>query len=381
MPKTSLVFALVLAAAAVLACSSSSGGGASSNGTSGGGGTSSGGEAPVDTTLEGLAPDWRQRAAGHLEARAKAWLTSRPKVANIDCAMSCHTTFPYLLARATLAKAAQTPSADAARVRFTQRVSEATQGNATPFYGQAGSAKEKESHGTEAVLNAAALALDDLGSGQPLRAETKSALDRMWAMQRADGAWDWLEFQLEPWETRSDWGAALAALVAGSVPEGTSAAQAAGSAKLVGYLRSRLAAKSGGLVLHDRAMVLWASGSLKGLLAPADADAIATALASTQLEDGGFSLGAWGQGGHAAATAKTSDGYATALAVLALCKGTPEGKARGDVKRGLSWLAKHQAEDGSWPGRSVNSSSQRAAGFMTDAATAYASIAIATCAP
>jgi len=325
----------------------------------------------------GLRSDWQVRAAGYLDGRAASWLASPPPIANVACAMSCHTTFPYVMARSALAPFAKTPSADEARSRFEARVTEAVAGTAVPFYGTNTDDKGKQSHATEGVLNAAALALDDIGSGRTLGASTTSALDRMWSQQRADGAWDWLEFGLEPWETRDDLGAALAAIVAGSIPASSTSAQADGTAKLVGYVQQRL----GSMVLHDRAMVLWASGKLTSLLEPDQAAAIAADLARTQLEDGGFSLGAWGQGALAQDGAKESDGYATAVAVLALCSGTPDGTERPDVRRGLSWLAQNQAEDGSWPGRSVNADTAQVEGFMTDAATAYASLALTTCAP
>ena len=51
----------------------------------------------------GLQPDWRQRAAGYLDRRADDWLASPPRIANVRCALSCHTTFPTLLARTALA--------------------------------------------------------------------------------------------------------------------------------------------------------------------------------------------------------------------------------------------------------------------------------------
>ncbi|APR87235.1 triterpenes biosynthesis [Minicystis rosea] len=326
---------------------------------------------------EGPRDDWQARAAGYLDERSASWLASPPPISNVACAMSCHTTFPYVMARSSLAPFAKTPAADDARARFEARVADATAGTAIPFYGNDDNDKGKQSHATEAVLNAAALALDDIGSGKPLGASTTSALDRMWAEQRADGTWDWLEFGLEPWETRNDLGAALAALVTGSIPANTTSAQAAGTTKLVGYIQKRV----DGMVLHDQAMVLWASGKLTGLLDPARADAIAADLAATQLEDGGFSLGAWGQGSLAEDRATESDGYATAIAVLALCSGTAQGANRSDVQKGLSWLTHHQADDGSWPGRSVNGDSAQVEGFMTDAATAYASLALTTCVP
>lgn len=342
------------------------------------------GEAPppdVEQAPEGSNPladlpaDWQEKAASYLDARAGEWLKSPPQVGqNVNCAMSCHTTNAYLLARKKLGDVA-TPNADAARAKFESRVKEANEGTALPFYGKNTDTKTKESHATESVLNALALTFDDLEGGGELSASTKAALDRMWAQQSATGAWAWLEFGLEPWETRNDWGVAMAAMVAGKIPENTSSAQAAGTAKIKKYVKSSLDS----MVLHDKAATLWASASLKDLLTAEEQNAIAKEVAATQNEDGGFALGKWGQGELASEKA-SSDGYATALATLALCS-TQGGTKRADVHKGLAWIATHQAADGSWPGKSVNSSTARAKSFMTDAATSYATLAITTCAP
>lgn len=333
-------------------------------------GTADAGADGSTVALAGLRADWRQMAAQYMEGRADNWLTSPPKVSNIGCAMSCHTTYPYTLARHALTADIATPKAALARQRFEGRVAEGT--GATPFYGSNADAKTKESLATEALLNATALSLDDLWSKRPLSAASKAALDLMWTTQNAEGTWAWLEFNLEPWETRNDFGAAMAVLLLGSIPENTSSGQAAGSAKLLGYLRGRLPT----MALHDRATLLWTSGYLKDSIAADQRGAIAAEVASKQLEDGGFSAGGWGKGTRAAQVAGTSDGYATALAALALCR---EAGHEGAVQKGLQWLAQHQAEDGSWPGQSVNTTSTRAKTFMTDAATAYAVLALTQC--
>ncbi len=325
-----------------------------------------GGAAP----LAGLRADWRQMAAQYMEARTDNWLTSPPKVSNIGCAMSCHTTYPYTLARHALGLDIGTPQAVLARQRFEGRVAEGT--GATPFYGSNADAKTKESLATEALLNATALSLDDVWSKRPLSAASKAALDLMWTTQNAEGTWAWLEFNLEPWETRNDFGAAMAVLLLGSIPESTSPGQAAGSAKLLGYLRGRLPS----MALHDRTTLLWTSGYLKDAIAADQREAIATEVSSKQREDGGFSAGGWGKGSRATQVAGTSDGYATALATLALCR---EAGHEAAVQKGLQWLAQNQAGDGSWPGQSVNTTSSRAKTFMTDAATAYAVLALTQC--
>src|SRR5256886_9821536 len=91
-----------------------------------------------------------------------------------------------------------------------------------PFYTDErhGPGKSAQSRGTEAVLSALMLAWDDARSAR-LGADTRAALDNMWAVQQASGpdrgAWAWLDFNLAPWEVPDAqyYGAALAALAVG----------------------------------------------------------------------------------------------------------------------------------------------------------------------
>ena len=73
-----------------------------------------------------------------------------------------------------------------------------------------------------------------------------------------------------------------------------------------------------------------------------------------------------------------SDGYATALLVLALEKaGGSQNDAR--LKRGLGWLQTNQNPEGFWQSYSPNLNrdlSSDAGKFMSDAATAYAVLAL-----
>jgi hypothetical protein len=342
-------------------------GGAQAGGAQAGGAGAGGGD---------LQPDWRSRAAQYLEARSDAWITSPPSEGNVKCAMSCHTTYPYLLARSALGAAVATPVADKARGLFAARVAEGDE--AIPFYGANGDAKTHESSGTEALLNAAALSVDDLWSGKPLSVEARSAIDRMWSKQESDGSWAWLQFNLEPWETRNDFGLVTGLLVASLLPAGTSPGQEAGVAKLVAQAQGRV----GDMALHDRVALLWvsgndwASGPKPLVLTGEQRAAIAAEIVARQLPDGGFSAGGWGSGARAAIVASQSDGYATALASLALCH---EPGHQPEVGRALGWLRTHQADDGSWPGQSVNSDYQLTRTFMTDASTAYAVLALTRC--
>jgi squalene-hopene/tetraprenyl-beta-curcumene cyclase len=294
--------------------------------------------------------------ADYLDKRANAWVKSPPPIANVACALSCHTTFPYLLSRRHL-------GAPDARIRaaFEARVPAMIAKTAVPFYGKNNDARTRQSHSTEAVLTAIALTWDDgLANNQSKIA--REAVDHMWRMQRADGGFDWLNFGIDPWESSEDWGAAMALTLVEPVKK------TAQQTKLLEFVRKRVA--SGKMSMHDRVTALW-TGRLVGLLDDKGRDKLAADLMKTRNSDGGFSLSRWVLG-----TQQKSDAYATALAVLALCEDEAQTEA---ANKGLEWLRNNRAADGSYPGRSVRSTTARAKGYATDAATAYATLALATC--
>jgi squalene-hopene/tetraprenyl-beta-curcumene cyclase len=322
-------------------------------------------------------PDgWKLRAADYLERRTAAWLASPPPISNVACAMTCHTTFPYVLARHAFAPLAM-PKSEEARTQVVARIAEGAA--AKPFYGGSGSVKERESWATEAVLNAAALGMSDMkGSAASLSEPSKAAYARLWSTQNSQGTWDWLEFGLNPWETRLglDWGAAMTVMVA-KVSAQTSAP---GYAKSVMYLQDRLTQTKSPMTLHDKTVLLWARSEERSLLTDAQTSAVTAELVRVQLRDGGFSLGTMLPGAIAGSRSTQSDGYGTAIALLALC--SQEGfKEHAEVKSALSWFAQNQQADGSWPGRSINKDNALNNSFMTDAATAYGVLAVYTCTP
>ena len=105
-------------------------------------------------------------------------------------------------------------------------------------------------------------------------------------------------------------------------------------------------------------------------------------LLAKQRDDGGFSMsdlvGAWKRKDNTRLD-EASDGYATGLIALALEQiGDPLTKPKLD--RAISWLRHSQdPSDGRWPASSLNKQrelSSDAGHFMSDAATAYAVMAI-----
>ena len=150
-------------------------------------------------------------------------------------------------------------------------------GDDQPYYDHT-EAKKVESRGVEAILNAVVLTgLDGdavTSDKQPLMS---AAMGRLWDVQRPDGAWDWLDFGLEPFEAPDAvfQSAAMAAVAAGS-PAARQAsdneAGRAGVAKLRAYLRAHVTDQRA----FNRAWMLLAAARLDGLLNEQERSAIVT---------------------------------------------------------------------------------------------------------
>ncbi|MGH7553399.1 MAG: prenyltransferase/squalene oxidase repeat-containing protein [Longimicrobiales bacterium] len=243
----------------------------------------------------------------------------------------------------------------------------------------------------------------ELRSPEP-SASTARAISHLWDVQRGDGAWDWLDFGLEPYESPDAvfFGATMAALAVGSQPGTRASADARGQEgmeRLRAYLRSSFASQR----LFNRTWALLASSRLDGTLTATQRHAILRDLESRQRPDGGWSLvdlGPWRWTERAPPFAPpgvtdsellaASDGYATGLVVYAMRQA---GRSVNDpaVRRGQAWLLEQQtperADDPSWaPWRAHSLNYDREHGgpkgepwrrmFMSDLATAFAVLAL-----
>jgi hypothetical protein len=268
--------------------------------------------------------------------------------------------------------------------------------------------KKGESRGTEAVLYALILASGDAGQARDEpRGATRRAMTRLWRMQRADGAWEWLDVGLEPFESIDSAyiGAAFAALAVGMTPALSKGADArSGIEKLRNYLQTNYSSQS----LHNRIWGLLATTSLNGLLAGSnrdERDKLIAELQRHQRDDGGWSLealGVWRWNRVAApfqspemrdpSLAAKSDGYATGLIVYSL-RQAGLSVEHPVVKKGLQWLRANQLPvrvgDHEWPAwraHSLNYDREHGGSrgepwrrlFMSDAATAFASLALSS---
>jgi squalene-hopene/tetraprenyl-beta-curcumene cyclase len=185
------------------------------------------------------------KSAEFLDGLTLAWLAQK------KCA-SCHTGFPYLLARPALGKDA--PALRQVRQFLEDRVAAWDRGGKGAGYLDGGDSVTAQTEGiTEVVATAATLALHDAQSTGKLHPRTRLALDRMWELQRADGSWNWNKTRLAPLEHDDYFGAVYAALGVGHAPEGyaTSAAAKEGVARLRRYL-----GKNAPPDLHHKAWLL-----------------------------------------------------------------------------------------------------------------------------
>ena len=300
------------------------------------------------------------RAGAFLDGAALAWHQDR------KCA-SCHTTYPYVLARPLIGESA---TFDQLRGYLRDRVAKWDDGGkgVGMFDGSEGV--------TEVVSIAATLAMDDARANGRLHPATRKALKRMWELQAEDGAWTWNQHRLPPQEFDDYYGALYAALGVGQAPENyaQSAAAKPGLDRLRGYFK-----KNPSPNLHHKTLLVWASTRLDGLMTPAERAATVKELLALQRKDGGWnlpSLGDWKRhNGQPNDKEAASDGYATGLVIYVLRQ---TGMAKGDdaIRRGVRWLETNQRESGRWFTRSVSADR---AHYNTVAGTCYAVMALKAC--
>jgi squalene-hopene/tetraprenyl-beta-curcumene cyclase len=336
-------------------------------------------------------PDWnRFTAAQYLDTREQWWMDwPKAQQDHQTVCVSCHTALPYAMSRAALHATSDPAPLSSQETKMlgyvTKRVT--LWKEVKPFYltEERGPRKSEESRGSEAVMNALILARYDEPFGQ-LREITKEALRNMWSLQIKSGdeagSWDWINFHGAPWESDEShyWGATLGAVAYGSAPAGYRRQQ--NVQPNLSLLRAYLVKNYDKQPLMNRISVLWASARMPGLLTRAQREALLKDIASHQQQDGGWTtatLGPWKRKDGTPLDA-ASDGYATALVVYAMYEvGIPA--ENNLIRTGRRWLVNNQAADGHWNAVSLNKQREASADpakFMSDAATAYAALALSS---
>jgi hypothetical protein len=335
------------------------------------------------------APTWnRDAATKYLDGRETWWQAwPRAQKDHETLCISCHTVVPYAMVRPELRRDLGIAAISAPEQVMLQSVEKRVYlwWEMDPFYSDEkyGAGKAAESRATEAVLNAVILASYDTAQGE-LWPITRKAFETAWWLQEKDGpvagAWKWQNFHLGPWESEESGyqGAALLMVEAVNLPDGF--AQEPKTREHLDRVRDYLRRNYAAQPVINQLYVLWAAAKEPGLLTDAERAALVKTLREKQQADGGFRTATLDARERVDDTAQpaASDGYATGLTVVALrAVGTP--KSDATLARSLGWLAAHQQKDGTWVAASLNK--QRDAGsdpalFMTDAATAYAALAL-----
>ena len=236
---------------------------------------------------------------------------------------TCHTNISYLIARPTIA-------ADAPAHRQVRKFAEELISLRWEEVGPRSDA--------EVVAIAAALALNDAATTRKLHPLTRTALDRMWTVQRPAGDWKWpTRCRWPPMESDEHYGVTLAAIGTGAAPDGyaqTPAARA-GLAKIRTFLEDNPPTD-----LHHKAMVLWASTYVDGLMTAEERKACIKELLAAERPTGGWAFSTlypWTRGDGKEQDLETSDGYGTGFVVFVLRRaGVPADDPA--VARGVAWL-------------------------------------------
>jgi hypothetical protein len=260
-----------------------------------------------------------------------------------------------------------------------------------PFYNLDGAGTtNRDAMATEAVLNALVLThADPRGPDGTLSEPTQRALAILWSTQNERGSWNWLNFNLRPWEKDAEYlGAAWAAMAIGKAGEayveGLSDADRAKLDRLRAYLDERYDQES----LHNRLAALWAATLLDGVLDAPRRQALIDETLAVEGEADGWALTSLAKRPNNTATwtarhkvpaNAAHDGYATAYVVHVLKRA---GAAHPKLDRATAWLGQQQVAAGRGPAiylnkeRDPDAPGAMVGRFMHDAAAAHAVLAL-----
>jgi squalene-hopene/tetraprenyl-beta-curcumene cyclase len=294
-----------------------------------------------------------EQAVRFLDSASLNWQKQR------EC-FTCHTNYAYLYARPLVS--ADTDAHKTVRAFAEKLVSERWKDKGPRW-------------DAEVVATAAALAFNDRHTTNTLHPLTREALDKMWALQREDGGWKWIDCGWPPMEDDEGYGVGLAALAVGVAPDDYRESETA--RRGLDGIRKYLAANPPP-TLHHRAMLLWADSFGADVLTDAQRQQVVEELRALQHADGGWGLaqfGNWERKDGSPQDVETSNGYGTGFAVYILRRA---GVSADDpaTEKGIAWLKSHQRASGRWFTRSLFQDSKH---FITHAGTAFAVMAIEEC--
>lgn len=290
--------------------------------------------------------------------------------------LCCHTTLPYMMSRGVDAQ-----SKDLFDKYQKMAADKVENTAAAPWY--SADAKGRNSKPTEAVVNALTLLMYDTAQSAPLSAVTLKSIDRIFENLDADGHIHWLDFDLEPFESKNGelWGNSMAVLaIEMAVKHSNYVPQAEPYARLKNYLKQH----NSDLKSQEMSVLLWAqsqnNGASRGgeVLSAEQQNNFVSHILSEQNADG-----SWNQKSFIGRGADEPQAYVTAMGLIALVSAK-----KGDspqAHKAAEWLMAQQATAQVlnfnqpytfWQGRSMNRSAVLNNRFASDVSTSYASLAL-----
>lgn len=229
------------------------------------------------------------------------------------------------------------------------------------------------------LVIASIFAVSDGEAGAPQDPRTLARFDQIWAMQNADGSFNYPRKALPFLEDDKYYVMTMVSVAAGYLPPEhlKTAAVAHGLNQLNHYLATTTPPNQ-----HDELVLMRASLKAPGLMSDAGkADLISRTLA-LQKADGGWavaSLGNWPrEDGSVNDKNGPADGYGTGFVLYTLCKSGVTAD-RPEIQRGLKWLKANQRESGRWFTKSLWADDRH--NYVSTIGTAYAVMALRQCAP
>src|SRR5262249_50088253 len=145
------------------------------------------------------------------------------------------------------------------------------------------------------------LANDDRARGRKeAESSTRKAFANLWSLQHASGPlagrWDWIDFELEPWESKHAgyYGGTLVAIAAGMVPGEFRSIPNGANGDHVVALAASLKKDLKDQNLFNRAWALGAATVVDGVMTDSDWISTRAALFAKQRPDGGWQLASLG---------------------------------------------------------------------------------------
>lgn len=227
------------------------------------------------------------------------------------------------------------------------------------------------------LVIASIFAMSDGEAGLPQDPRTLARFDQIWAMQNADGSFDYPRKALPFLEDDKYYVMSLVSIAARYLPARHLASPAAanGLKKLNRFLAATPPPNQ-----HDELVLMRAAMGAPELMSPAQkADLVKRTLA-LQRADGGWavaSLGDWPRReGAPGDKDPPSDGYGTGFVLYTLCKtGFPVNDPA--IGKGLAWIKTHQRASGRWFTKSLWSDDYH--NYVSTLGTAYDVMALKQC--